>query len=189
MIESYPNDPWKDAKYWPEGFGQLTEVSQFLHGEWNSNIFGIFQKGKQQQFELGRFFRERYTNLFVDGEYSQEKVYVESSSKNRTITSAAYNLAAQFSPVTERSEEEGMRWQPVPIHAIPLDKDYYLAGEVDCPRFDALKKQLTDELKKDPTFENIIHYLEMHSGKRIESNMDAFFIYETLKIEQSRNLT
>lgn len=27
-IEPYPNDPWGDAKYWPTGWGQLTNVSK-----------------------------------------------------------------------------------------------------------------------------------------------------------------
>lgn len=26
--KSYPNDPYKDVVYWPEGFGQLTNVSE-----------------------------------------------------------------------------------------------------------------------------------------------------------------
>jgi hypothetical protein len=26
-VEPYPNDPWKDPKWWPVGFGQLTNVS------------------------------------------------------------------------------------------------------------------------------------------------------------------
>lgn len=28
-IEPYPNDPYKNGSYWPEGFGQLTNVSLF----------------------------------------------------------------------------------------------------------------------------------------------------------------
>lgn len=27
-IEPYPNDPWGDTKYWPTGWGQLTNVSK-----------------------------------------------------------------------------------------------------------------------------------------------------------------
>lgn len=27
--KTYPNDPWKDRSHWPEGFGQLTQVSWF----------------------------------------------------------------------------------------------------------------------------------------------------------------
>lgn len=26
-VDPYPNDPWKDRIYWPEGYGQLTNVS------------------------------------------------------------------------------------------------------------------------------------------------------------------
>lgn len=26
-ITPYPTDPWRDAKHWPEGWGQLTDVS------------------------------------------------------------------------------------------------------------------------------------------------------------------
>lgn len=30
-IDTYPNDPWRDESNWPEGFGQLTNVSYNFH--------------------------------------------------------------------------------------------------------------------------------------------------------------
>ena len=27
IIDPYPKDPWRDQKYWPTGWGQLTNVS------------------------------------------------------------------------------------------------------------------------------------------------------------------
>lgn len=56
-----PNDPWKYEIYWPGGYGQLTNI------------------GKQQHYQLGKFFRKRYASLIGNGDYSPNKVYVQSS--------------------------------------------------------------------------------------------------------------
>lgn len=62
IYQSYPTDPYKSAKkYWPGGYGQLTNL------------------GKSQHYKLGKYFRKRYRSLLKDGSYSVDNVYVLST--------------------------------------------------------------------------------------------------------------
>lgn len=63
IIATYPNDRWNREAFAPEGLGQLTKL------------------GKQQQYQLGQYFRKRYGSLIGDGEYSPKTVYIESTVK------------------------------------------------------------------------------------------------------------
>lgn len=46
-VEPYPLDPWKDQKWWPVGFGQLTNVSKSIFlsyhvpNIWKKKIFDV----------------------------------------------------------------------------------------------------------------------------------------------------
>lgn len=35
--------------------------------------------GKQQQFELGQYMRDRYAKLLGDGRYTSKKIYIQST--------------------------------------------------------------------------------------------------------------
>lgn len=75
-------DRFKDwHEFWPEGYGQLTNVScKSVQNQVSNNIkFYKNQLGKQQHYDLGKFMRMRYMNLLGDGQYSPEKVYVRST--------------------------------------------------------------------------------------------------------------
>ena len=71
----YPNDPYRNATYWPNGLGQLTE------------------RGKRRMFEVGRFLRKRYANFLT---YDLNEVSVLSSDiercqdTGRLVVSGAY---------------------------------------------------------------------------------------------------
>lgn len=61
LLTTYETDPYKNDSYWqPEGLGQLQN------------------SGKEQQYELGQFFRRRYNKLIGPG-YSPNRVYIRSS--------------------------------------------------------------------------------------------------------------
>lgn len=62
IYRSYPNDEWASEEFWPGGYSALTNL------------------GKQQQYELGQYLRERYASLLGrNGEYSPDIVYVRAT--------------------------------------------------------------------------------------------------------------
>lgn len=107
-----------------------------------------FQIGKQQHYALGQYFRERFTKLLGNGDYSVDKVFVHSTvrSKNqilaatfkcykiscrlncffqdtdRTLMSAQACLASLFAPQGKQIWNAKLNWQPVPV-CIVFDLD------------------------------------------------------------------
>lgn len=76
-------------------------------------------------FNLGKWFRERYKNfaLVTDG-YNHDLLLMNSSGKDRTMMSAELVLAG-FLPAKQGDAwaDDGLKWQPVPVHTIPLKHD------------------------------------------------------------------
>merc|ERR1719369_675623 len=73
----YPNDPYKDESYWPEGPGMLTPI------------------GHQQLVRLGRYFRKVYKD-YLPEKYSEDLVYVRSTYKERTQESVKSLMKTLF---------------------------------------------------------------------------------------------
>lgn len=59
--KSYRTDRWKSQKYWEGGYGALTAI------------------GKLQEYALGKYLRNRYSNLLGDDDCLPDKVYVRST--------------------------------------------------------------------------------------------------------------
>lgn len=95
--KTYPNDPYKNEKFWPEGLGQLTK------------------EGKRQLFELGLYLRRRYNNL-LGARYSPNDVYIQSTDVDRTLMSAQACLAGLFVPSEEETWNDRILWQPIPVN-------------------------------------------------------------------------
>jgi len=136
-LKSYPNDPYNDeTKYWPKGPGQLTEI------------------GKDQQYDLGQFLRQRYDG-FMDKEYDMDEIHVLSSDTDRSLMSAEANLAGFYPKklVLTKSEGQAQRRsinnkldiQLVPIHTVPKQSDKMLKMSAPCPR----KQEAWSEYLKD----------------------------------------
>lgn len=146
-------------------------------------------EGKRQQFALGKFFRRRYLRpLLGNGEYSSEKVYVLSSDHDRTMMSAAANLAGLFSPNSNQQWDNELLLQPIPIHTpLPWKNDYYLVTiQAPCERFDYLIKPFLDKDAEDN--KPLLKQLEKILKKPV-SMSDAHFIYDGLSIESFNNMT
>uniref|UniRef100_A0A8D8T9D9 acid phosphatase n=2 Tax=Cacopsylla melanoneura TaxID=428564 RepID=A0A8D8T9D9_9HEMI len=172
-ISHYPNDPYKNASYWPVGPGQLTNV------------------GKLQHYGLGQWFRARYQKLLGDT-YSKENVYVMSTDVDRTLMSAESNLAGLFPPSGDQVWDPKIQWQPIPVHTTPEKMDKVLAMKKPCPQYDIEKKKYMASpeaqqflAKYHPLFE----YVSQHAGQPVVTPSDLEFIHNTLFIEETNNLT
>lgn len=120
QIASYPNDKY-DESIWSQGYGSLTN------------------KGIEQHYRLGHFFRQRYSAL-LSAEYKENEVSIRSTSIPRALRSVAANAAAFFrasassetwdSSLTSAKNDTaylGNLWQPVPIQTVPIENDQLMA--------------------------------------------------------------
>jgi len=172
-VSSYPTDPYNNVSYWPSGWGQLTNL------------------GKYQHYELGQWLRRRYTG-FLPEAYSREDIYVQSTDVDRTLMSAASNLAGLYPPEGDQIWAKNISWQPIPIHTVPETKDEILAGKRPCARYEA-------ELQRVKTSPEMKHFNEEHAdlyrytseqtGKSIHDPETLQQLYSVLFIEEVNNLT
>lgn len=171
----YPNDPYKDEDvHWPEGFGELTKT------------------GKQQQYELGEYFRRRYDKL-LGARYSPKRIYVQSTDVDRAIMSAQVNLAALFKPTDSEIWNENVFWQPIPVHMVPQNMDSVLFVGKKCPRFKVLFEKYSNESSEmariySENVELFAHWSKM-CGSPIKTIDQVYKLYKTLFIENVHNKT
>ncbi|XP_047472576.1 prostatic acid phosphatase-like isoform X1 [Penaeus chinensis] len=171
-ITLYPNDPY-NATIWPNGLGQLTK------------------RGKAMQYALGRWLRNRYKN-FISEKWIPEEVYVRSTDVDRTLMSAACNLAALYYPEKPARFEEDVAWLPTPIHTAPLSEDLLLSVDQSCPRIQKeLVRQEELPVVKNVTQESqeLFQFLTEKSGQNVTTILDVDYLYDTLRIEALYNLT
>jgi lysosomal acid phosphatase len=135
-LYSYPLDTLPLSK-WPEGVGQLTAVGQRAH------------------YELGALLRKRYVSSgFLRWAFQASEVYVRSTTIDRALMSAYSQMVGLYpagsaaladvgtafggdSP-SENSTGLPSRWQPVPIHSVPVEADGLLIAGANCPRHQKL---------------------------------------------------
>ncbi|XP_065337178.1 prostatic acid phosphatase [Cloeon dipterum] len=170
-VEPYPTDPYRNVSvYWPEGLGQLTDV------------------GKEQHFKLGQYFRKRYDSL-LPKKYNYNDVLVRSTDVDRTLMSAESNLAGFFPPVKPWSPD--LKWSPIPVHTVPENLDNLVSMKHPCPRYDLEFKNLmeSDFMKKiKAQYQDLYDYLTEHTGKEVQDPINVQYIFNTLWIEQLKNL-
>ena len=129
-----PYPTYSHASYWPQGFGQLTNV------------------GIQQQYALGEFFRQRYTPGLLNSNYTRNQVTVRSTNFDRTIMSALSQLAGLFPPSEDQVFERSLQWQPIPVIDMSERDINILRGlNAYCPEY----KKLMDN------YHNTEEYIEM----------------------------
>ncbi|XP_018618689.1 lysosomal acid phosphatase [Scleropages formosus] len=172
-VKSYPNDPYQESA-WPQGFGQLS------------------QKGMQQHLKLGQNLRQRYQDL-LNMTYNRHEIFVRSTDYDRTLMSAEVNLAGMYPPNGSQVFDPNVHWQPIPVHAVPQDKDQLLLFPMSgCPRYEALM----NETRKSEVFKNMSStykdFLEMVQNKTglKDANMESVWsVHDTLFCEQMHNMT
>lgn len=58
--------------------------------------------------------------------YSPQDIYVRSTDVDRTLMSAASNLAGLYPPEGDQKWNRNIDWQPIPIHTVPEKMDEVL---------------------------------------------------------------
>ncbi|CAL8098907.1 unnamed protein product [Orchesella dallaii] len=170
---TYPNDPYGDiSTYWPEGLAQLTN------------------RGKMQQYELGRYLRQRYDG-YLGEKYTQKELYVTSSDMDRTIMSLESNLAGLFPPVNKWNPN--IEWQPIPLRTIPWKEDKLLHVNVRCPRYHEIRRNFlstSDVVKKiNEDNQEFIQYCAEKSGLNARTVKDLYPLLDVLYAQSQHNLS
>lgn len=168
--KTYPNDPYKDVKYWPGGFNALSNV------------------GKLETYNFGKYLRRRYQNL-IGEQYSSEDVYIRSSDTDRSLMSAECAAAGLFPPSGDEIWNEHLMWQPVSIHTIALDDDFCLNTRVECPFSE--QEFYQDVLSSDQQsilqeHRSLIGFIEENSGMKLRHSNDILDIYNVLVAQKRR---
>lgn len=146
----FPTDPNSSPDAWPTGLGQLTTI------------------GKQQHYRFGQWLRQRYGDVLLPRTYSENQIYVRSTDYDRTLDSAYCNLAGLYPPTGDDVWNAQLAWQPIPVHTVPLNRDYLLAAFLPpCPVFDEEYKKILESAPVRKLFndhkENI-NYLLRNAG-------------------------
>lgn len=147
----------------------------------------MFQLGKQQEFELGKFFRRRYGRLL--GIYSPDKVSILASYTDRTINSANLVLAALFPPEKSQVWNEELLWQPIAVHSIPKNMDFLIHAQEGCARYLKAREeyeQFPENKKLKEQNRELFEYVEEHAGEPVRTFEQLKDIHESLAIEYIR---
>ena len=170
-IEAYPTDPNVGA--WPQGDGQLTN------------------EGKQNQLELGRFLRSRYDG-FLPELYHMNYTRVQAADVDRCLMSAQANLAGLFPPQGQDVWEPELAWQPIPVHTVPFADDYLFKSYKMCDAYNAEHDRVYGSPQVqaiDAEYAGLYSYLTENSGDLVADVTHVEYLYDTLRIEYTHNLT
>lgn len=168
---TYPTDPWKEA--FPEGWSQLTNT------------------GKRQEFELGQYFRQRYGSLLNLTRYIPPQIKMKSSDVDRTLMSASCLLAGMFPPAGREVWNLSIKWQPLPIHGVPLLEDYLFNGYEVCQKFSHLlqESKLSEEADEfNEKNKDLFDLITNKTGLNITDLFKACDVYDLFVVHQAHQL-
>lgn len=174
-VDAYPTDRYQED-FWPQGFGQLT------------------QEGMRQHYELGHFFRKQYIGThFLSANYSRNQIVIWSTDVDRTLMSAAVDLAGFFPPTGRQVWNSSLLWQPIPVHTMPESEDYYLSYSADCPKYTHLQNESLrgeEYVNMSNKYKKYLERLNTNSG--FNGSVEITNIYtvaDPLRIERLKKLT
>uniref|UniRef100_A0AAF5Q0R8 Histidine acid phosphatase n=1 Tax=Wuchereria bancrofti TaxID=6293 RepID=A0AAF5Q0R8_WUCBA len=124
----YPNDKYNETA-WPRGWGQITNI------------------GIMQMYELGQFFRQRYTSLIRD--FNGEDVDLVSSKSDRAIVSGLAMLRGFFPAIGQEEWLQNEQWQPLPLQVATTD------AMLKPTSFNCLMYNVKSEKENEVLFKNI----------------------------------
>jgi lysosomal acid phosphatase len=176
----FPHVPGiQPASSWPLGLKQLTSI------------------GMKQHYILGTYLRRWYGNaLNLNETYQREDIFVRSTDADRTLMSAASNLAGLYYLSTDESRilNDSLPWLPIPIHTTVKSTDYLLA-EQHCPRYEELRTQMLNSDVARTTEKESAALLELLEkelsppGKRVSRNItNVWEIQDTLFCQERHGM-
>ncbi|XP_018403581.1 PREDICTED: uncharacterized protein LOC108780391 [Cyphomyrmex costatus] len=170
--EMYPNDPYLNYSFYPEGLGQLTIT------------------GKMRQYKLGQILHSRYKE-FLGDLYLPKLVVAHSSDYDRTKMSLQLVLAALFPSNVRQQWNPVLNWQPIPTSYVTRVNDNFFLPD-ECPQYlneyDGVLN-LPKTQKQMSQFTNLMNELTKLTGKKIEKPIDFYYLYHTFMSESFLNLT
>jgi len=175
--KTFPTDPYQESS-WPRGWGQLLRL------------------GMKRHLELGKFFKRRYSDL-LEKSYHPSDIYVLSTDFDRTLMSAESNLAGMYPLNPNESWTTRIQgWQPLPIHTVPVTMDNLLRSGRNCPRYNAMFRELwttrpAPEVVAEKTkYADFWRHVRERAGLPLETAMfDLWFVSDALLIEKITNKT
>lgn len=118
--------------------------------------------------------------------------------QNRMVSKSIHFLCALFSAIGFFPPDDNqiwntkILWQPIPIHTIPERLDYVLAAKKPCQRYNYALNEYFNSPEYNALYEKfkpLFKYLEENSGAPVKSFEQVQYLYNTLFIENLRNLS
>ncbi|KAK5976764.1 Intestinal acid phosphatase [Trichostrongylus colubriformis] len=183
---TFRKDPFQEG-HWTfggGGFGQLSPI------------------GMKQHMELGKLIRKLYIDdmQFLSRRYSSKEIYVLSTDRNRTITSAMSNILGMYGTnnsnaipdVDYPADVDGWPagFVPVAIHTGGIDPDY-LDPDASCTRREHLwnmaktSQELQDFVNR-PDIASLLANLTEFCGEPITLD-NLYVVWDALKVEQTHD--
>uniref|UniRef100_A0A9J8D0J7 Lysosomal acid phosphatase n=1 Tax=Cyprinus carpio carpio TaxID=630221 RepID=A0A9J8D0J7_CYPCA len=148
-------------------------------------------EGMKQHFELGQFLKKRYTG-FLSEDYDRHEIFIRSTDVDRTLMSAEANLAGMFPPNGSEEFNPDLKWQPIPVHTVPVDKEKLLSFPLeDCPRYTQLMNETekTDIfLNMTETYKELIEMVRNKTGLEKANIETIWSFYDTLFCEAKHGM-
>ncbi|CAG2110632.1 unnamed protein product [Medioppia subpectinata] len=167
-IQCYPMDPYSNASYWPDGWGELTPV------------------GKKRMFGVGSYLRKRYQHFLSD---NPREVRIRSSGADRCLETVALVMAGLYRPEGrwQWSDNLGHEWQPFPIQTEPREMDGMLNSGSKC----LVAEQELTRIHNSPEViqyvnqrKAVLNYVSSNTGLNITNLTAAEEVFDTLLIEK-----
>ncbi|XP_012259855.2 venom acid phosphatase Acph-1-like [Athalia rosae] len=169
-VETYPEDPYLNSEFFPDGPGALINT------------------GKKRQFEFGKALRSRYDE-FLGPFYYPKMLEARSTDFDRTKMSLQLVLNGVFPPAPRQQWKDGADWQPIPTKYSREYEDFLRSDS--CPKYLAETKRFanTPEMQaKLAEFNDLMKWLEIKTGKAFEDARSLHEIYTTLTTQNSMGL-
>lgn len=100
--------------------------------------------------------------------------------------SALANLAGMYPPKSGNLWQEGLAWQPIPVHSIPRMDDPVVWPERPCPTAnDIFREVMKSDTAKRVEAENdeFLNFLRNVTGLKLETLYDMRLVWDPLNVE------